>query len=224
MPKSIASLKVVLLFLAMLGLSAGFGVAKDVKEPNPPFEIAGFDYSYYASGQIHMNVCRENDCIPGSKVSYTLFEPETNPDYQQFTFMQQKVAEYLQEQAPAGTTVKIEKQERRTDQLGTTFTSSRVLQSPDGKKLFTTSTTLFMKTMSISVISSSVDKAMVTTNGKLFWAALLARIKVLKQTGMPGDNQDRRLAGIASRFAFFQPETDFARRQRYRRPEPARCG
>ncbi len=203
MPKGIESLEVVLLFVVMLALSAGLGVAKDAKEPTPPVKIAGFDYSYIDRGQIHMNVCRVSDCIPGSKVSYTLFGRETNPDYEQFRDMQQKVAEYLQQQAPSGTTVKIEKQERKTDQLGTSFTSSRVLQSPTGQKMFTTSTTLFTKTMTISVISSSADKAMVATNSERFWAALLERVKVLKRTGVPGNNRDRRAARFASRFAAF---------------------
>lgn len=174
MARGIEKLAAALFALIMLAVSTQYTLATDGENLEPPIKIRGFEYTYVARGQIHMNICRDAGCVPGSKVSYTLYAPDPNPDYEEFKLMQNMVAEHMQKRAPKGTVVKITEQKRAKDKLGTTFTNLRRITSAKGQKVFVKSTTMYTEKITLSVISSSEHKDTMNANAALFLIGLLA--------------------------------------------------
>ena len=67
--------------LALVLLFGAFLTQPVLGQESPPVGIGGFHYRYVPENRVHMNFCREKPCVPGSKVSYILYPPEDNRDF-----------------------------------------------------------------------------------------------------------------------------------------------
>lgn len=107
------------------------------EDGNPPITIGSFAYSFIKRGGIHMNVCREASCVPGSRVSYVLYGRTGKPDFEEFKLTQGKVFSALKARASEGVTMNLSPAERSSDETFTIYTSVREARSVDGETLFT---------------------------------------------------------------------------------------
>lgn len=170
MPRLIDCLRSVALAITVACLPVGATVAQDSE---PPVTIGGFEYRFIPKGQIHMNLCRADSCGPGSKVSYVLYAPVENPDFDSFKRSQDRTVAALQARAREGTTITLEAPEQSRDELMTVFSIFREMRPESGKVLVTKSSAFFLKTITISVISSSTDKKTADANSALFTLGLI---------------------------------------------------
>lgn len=143
-------------------------------QQDPPISISGFKYSYHETGGIHMNVCEGENCVPGSKVSYTLHAPEPEPDFEWFKSFQSSLEATMKAKLPKGTVVKFDEPKQESTDRFTLFTNTRMQKDPDGTVRYTKSTFLFTKAVTISLISSSDDEGVIVANYGLFLIGLLA--------------------------------------------------
>jgi hypothetical protein len=166
---------------ATLGLQTPDTAAQAVRQPEPPVAIGGFHYEFLPKGKIHKFYCEAPKCVPGSTVSYTLYAPEKNPDFERFKNDAKTVVTYLSSRLPAGATLELGPQEKSEDPLFTTFDSTRVLQLATGVEEVTLSTLVFTKNVTISVISSAENGETAATNKAGFLIGLLTWSEALKQ-------------------------------------------
>jgi len=163
-----------LLAFLIAGLSSQHSFAQNASPQKPPVTISGFEYQFLQKGEIHMNVCRHQQCIPGSKVSYIVYAAEENPDFEQFILYQKQLEDLLNSRAPKGTITKFDTPQQETNELFTLFFNTREQRLVNGTKLFTRSSYIYRKNMTISLISSSAEKDVVGANSVLFLTGLLA--------------------------------------------------
>lgn len=159
--------------IVLIAHSIGVGVAQETPEAEPPVAIRGFAHQFMVQGRVHMNVCQETECVAGSRVSYVLNPPETDPDFEEFKRAQEMVAIHLRSRFPKGTTLSLGTPEQSNDGAFTVFTSFREMRSAAGQSLFTKSTIIFADNATMSVISSSMDRKAVDANSALFQVGLL---------------------------------------------------
>ncbi len=176
----VVCLKFVNLALCMAGFLTEPVFARNATNKQP-VSVEGFDYKFVPRGRVHMNFCRAKKCVPGSKVSYTLFGPDKNLDFDNFKRGQKQVASHLQKRAKKGVRITLEKAERTKDRLFTIFTSYRKMQSANGSKLFTMSTVVYGSNLTISIISSSKTKKVVEANRAIFLVGLMTLDQAEKQ-------------------------------------------
>lgn len=170
-----------ILVLLSIFLIAQGSFAKDTPEKTPPISVKGFLYEYLPRGSIHMNVCKEQACKAGSKVSYYLAAPISASGYNEFKANLQKVVDILQDGASKGTRIKIGKFTRKENRFFTAFVGYREIQAPGKATQITRSMSVFTKRVFISLISTSTSRKLVEINGDTFLAGLLAAAGVLKK-------------------------------------------
>jgi len=162
----------VLFLLLAVCLAPATGWAQEITIGDRPIAVGGFDYQSMARG-IHMYTCRDDKCVPGSKVSYRIYAPTDNPDFEQFKTAHKMVLSRLKAMTPEGTVVTASKPERTQDELFTTFEITREMVSPNGSKMVTNSKTLAGKRFTVEVISSSENEKAAKANGALFMLPLM---------------------------------------------------
>lgn len=160
--------------LLMASLMAGLLPQLALSQENPPVRIGAFEYQYVPENRIHMNFCRVQECVPGSKVSYILYPPVQDPDFEEYKQSQKTVLSALKEHAPKGVTIIVGEPKRVQNEIWTSFSTSRETRSADGQQVFTTATLIYTKYVAISLISSSPVKAAVEGNGSAFVVGLIA--------------------------------------------------
>lgn len=147
--------------------------AQNTSIAKPPVLIGGFSHKFYARGRVHMNICRNQTCVTGSKVSYVIYPPTDNPDFEEFKRAQKIVLSRFQSRARQGVVITSENPERTQDQQFTFFTNIREMHSPNGSKVVTKSTNMFDQRYSISLISSSKSKETAESNSAQFMLGLI---------------------------------------------------
>ena len=172
--------KFVLFALGLFALSTQAEAEQKSSNPKPPIAIGGFAHEYLSRGQVHMNVCRQSSCVPGSKVSYQIYSPDGKPNFEDFKLVQKKVASHFKARAPKGTKLKFGKPTREKDRLFTTFTNYREMHFAGGAKQFTKSMVIYAEKVTISLISSSSRKKTAEANSDLFLIGLMTWSQTLK--------------------------------------------
>ena len=169
--------------LAPLGLQAPDAAAQRVDQPKPPVVLEGYGYEYLPRGQVHKFYCEVPECVPGSKVSYTLYAPEKNPDFEKFKSDAKYILDYMESRLPPGATITLGQQEKTEERLFTTFTSTRTMQLANGVEQVTVSTLVYTTNFTISVISSAENRETAETNKAGFLVGLLTWSETLNQQG-----------------------------------------
>lgn len=122
---------IAILTLVLVSLSTGFGMAQDAGQQKPPVSIGGYSYKYVPTGRIHSFVCEVKVCVPGSKVSYQLYPPDNDLDFEKFKLSQEMVASYLKKHAPKGTTIEFGTPRRTVNELYTAFENTSCRTEPN---------------------------------------------------------------------------------------------
>ena len=174
-------LKIVLFLSLLVCLSPASSWAQSASNADPPVAVGGFAYQLVGDGTIHMNICQQEQCVPGSKVSYRLLAPTNDYSFEEFKQTQEMVRSRLLSQLPEGTAIRIGEPERTENERFTTFTITREMTLPDGTQSITKSAILFAKEGSISLISSSESKKAAEANSALFMMALMLWAGVQEQ-------------------------------------------
>ncbi len=144
-----------------------------LSQDSPPVGIGGFHYQYHSENHVHMNVCQAEECVPGSKVSYILYPPEKDPDFDEYKQSQKQVLSLLKNRAPKDMAIIMSEPEMSQDEIFTIFSSFREARSADGRQLFTKSSVIYTDYATISLISSSEDKEAVEVNSAGFTVGLI---------------------------------------------------
>ena len=173
--------KIVLFLTLLVCLSAANVWAQSASNAEPPVAVSGFAYQLVGDGTIHMNICQQERCVPGSKVSYRLFAPTSDPDFEEFKHTQEMVRSRLLSQLPEGTDITFGDPQHMQDELFTAFTITREMTFPNGSKSITKSTNLFARKGTISLISSSESSEAAEANSALFMTALMLWAGVQEQ-------------------------------------------
>ena len=138
----------------------------------PPFTIGGFEYTLMPQG-IHMNICNQRSCGPGSKVSYILFGPRPQLTFQAYKAQRAEIAAQFKKVAPAGVTFTFKPPTQQRTKLFTFLESHRITKAADGQKEVTISRTILTKNMSIDLISTARDEKLANANLAPFTLAAL---------------------------------------------------
>lgn len=173
MGKRVSGLALAMLALGCVSLWTGQGAAQDAAQKKPPISVGGYAYKYVPTGQIYSFTCEVKDCVPGSKVSYQLYAPEKNPDFEKFKKSQEMVEAYFKKNPAIGTSVKFGTPKRTDGEHFTVFENSREQQLPDGGSWFTRSMLIHGKNVTISLISSSKEEKVRDANQEKFLAGLM---------------------------------------------------
>ena len=171
--RTVCRLKIVLFLSFLAFLSPANSWAQSASNVQPPVAITGFAHQLIGDGRIHMNICQADSCVPGSKVSYRLFAPTSDPDFEEFKLTHEMVRARLQSRLPQGTVITGGTPERTQRESFTVFTITRDVRLPDGSRSITKSTHLFGERIAISLISSSQSMEVAEANSTLFMMALM---------------------------------------------------
>lgn len=134
----------------------------------PPVTFSVYDYSYLPGPKMHVNTCQVAECGPGSKVTYMMFAPTDEHDFDGFKQAQNRAFEALKSRAPQGTTGSIGRQGEIAEGNYKAFISTRELHMPGGNSRYTYSMLLFFDRATVSLISSSPNLESAKANAVVF--------------------------------------------------------
>jgi len=180
MVRSFGILTFVLAAVLLFGPAIHPSLAQSGANTKPPITIGGFVHQFLPEGAVHMNVCKKRDCVPGSKVSYTLAAPEKNPNFEGFTRFQKQLAERFKQLSPEGVSYRFGAPERESNALYNAFVTYREARATDGALMITKSTFVFLDKVTLNIISSSTSKKQADANYAMFLVGLLAWSKALE--------------------------------------------
>lgn len=180
MVRSFERLTSLLAAVLVFGLAIHPGLAQNRANTKPPITIGGFVHQFLPRGEVHMNVCKKRECVPGSKVSYTLAAPEKNPSFEGFTRFQKQLAERFKQLSPEGVSYRFGAPKRESNELYDAFVTYREARAEDGALMVTKSTFVFLDTVTLNIISSSTSKKQADANYAMFLVGLLAWSKALE--------------------------------------------
>lgn len=148
---------------------------------NPPVAIGGFTYEYDPKTRAHLFGCDAAKCVSSSKVSYVLYAPVRDPNFEEFKQNQTKVVEVLNSRSTNGSKTLVEGFEQSHYDLVTTFTGYRRTGFQSGSTLITKTTILYSDWVTVYLISSSHNKDAADLNSDLFLAGLVTWITATKE-------------------------------------------
>ena len=138
----------------------------------PPATVAGFR-SERATSRSQVNTCTEARCVPGSKVSYILYPPDLEPDFERFKTMRSQIQRSLEQRLPPGTRISFEPPRMTSDDTTTIFEARRTETSFEGQTRTVITRQFYSKRMAVEMISTSTDAQVAEANLALFQIPLL---------------------------------------------------
>lgn len=145
----------------------------------PPIIIEAYKYHYNPEIRAFINDCREQSCVLGSKVSYILNPPQANPDFEQYRELHNDIRADLEKRAvESGMTVVMDEPQQERNETGTIFSSFREVRLADGRQIFSKTSVIYTELVTITLISTSPDRAAIESNARGFIFGLVSWSKV----------------------------------------------
>ena len=165
-------LLVTALFCGIGGVSAQTISVSPTGKDRPPVAVSGWRYDA-APNDVHMFICEQASCIPGSKVSYRFYAAGDPLTLEGFRKAQEEIVKALEQQSPG----------KRITVLGVEgdsgiaeprmFKARRKTVAADGTSEYVVSGRLFGAKAGASVISSSRDEKVSNDNYAIYAVAVM---------------------------------------------------
>jgi hypothetical protein len=179
-----SALRLVLLIATLLagiaGVSAQTLFVSPTGKDKPPVAVSGWRYEK-APNDVHMFICEQASCIPGSKVSYRFYPAGDSMTLEAFRSSQQQVAKALEQRSPGQRITILGVEGDSGTAVPRMFKARRKTVAADGSSEYVVSGMLFGSKAAASVISSSRDEKASNDNFALFAVAVMLFVSSAKQ-------------------------------------------
>ncbi|MEA2912172.1 MAG: hypothetical protein QOJ15_4253 [Bradyrhizobium sp.] len=146
----------------------------------PPVAVSGWRYDA-APNDVHMFVCEQASCIPGSKVSYRFYAAGNPMTLETFRSSQQQVATALEQRSPGQRITILGVEGDSGTAVPRMYKARRKTVAADGTSEYVVSAMLFGSKAAASLISSSRDEKTSNANYALFGVALMLFVAPAKR-------------------------------------------
>jgi hypothetical protein len=173
----------VIIALATVGigcLSAQTLFVSPTGKDKPPVAVSGWRYEL-APNDIHMFLCEQASCVPGSKVSYRFYAAGDPMTLETFRSSQQQVAKALEQRSPGQRITILGVEGDSGTAVPRMYKARRKTVAADGTSEYVVSGVLFGSKASASVISSSRDEKASGANYALFGVAVMLFVAPTKR-------------------------------------------
>jgi hypothetical protein len=146
----------------------------------PPVAVSGWRYEQIPN-DVHMFLCEQASCIPGSKVSYRFYAAGDPMTLETFRSSQQQVAKALEQRSPGQRITILGVEGDSGTAVPRMFKARRKTVAADGSSEYVVSGVLFGSKASASVISSWRDEKASNANYALFAVAVMLFVTTAKR-------------------------------------------
>jgi hypothetical protein len=171
-----SAVRLLLLTVALLfgitGVSAQTLFVSPTGKDRPPVSVSGWRYEA-APNDVHMFLCEQASCIPGSKVSYRFYAAGDSMTLEAFREEQDEIVKALEQQSPGKRITTLGVDGGSGTAVPRMFKARRKMVAADGTSEYVVSGRLFGSKAAASVISSSRDEKVSNDNYVLFGLAVL---------------------------------------------------
>jgi hypothetical protein len=179
-----SAVRLLLLTVALLGGSGGvlaqtLSVSPTGKD-KPPVAVSGWRYDA-APNDVHMFVCEQASCIPGSKVSYRFYAAGDPMTLETFRSQQEQVAKALEQRSPGQRITILGVEGDSGTAVPRMYKARRKTVAADGTSEYVVSAILFGSKVAASLISSSRDEKASNDNYALFGLAVMLFVAPAKR-------------------------------------------
>jgi hypothetical protein len=162
------------------GVSAQTLFVSPTGKDRPPVAVSGWRYEQ-APNDVHMFICEQASCSPGSKVSYRFYAAGDPLTLEGFRKEQEEIVKALEQQSP-GKRITIQGVDGDSGTaVPRMFKARRKTVAADGSSEYVVSGRLFGSKAGASVISSSRDEKTSNANYALFGVAVMLFVAPTKQ-------------------------------------------
>lgn len=173
-------LLVAALFGGIGGVSAQTLSVSPTGKDRPPVAVSGWRYEQVPNG-VHMFLCEQASCIPGSKVSYRFYAAGDPMTLETFRSSQQQIAKALEQRSPGQRITILAVEGDSGTAVPRMFKARRKTVAADGTSEYVVSGVLFGSKASASLISSSRDEKASSANYALFGVAVMLFVTSAKR-------------------------------------------
>jgi hypothetical protein len=167
------------LLLIIASAAAGFGglsaqtlFVSPTGKDRPPVSVSGWRYEQ-APNDVHMFICEQASCIPGSKVSYRFYAAGDPMTLEAFRTGQEQIVKALEQQMPGKRITILGVEGDSGTAVPRMFKARRKTVAADGSSEYVVSGRVFGSKAGASVISSSRDEKVSSANYALFGVAVM---------------------------------------------------
>jgi hypothetical protein len=168
--------RLLLLIAALLAGTAGASAETLFVSPTgkdrPPVSVSGWRYEQ-APNDVHMFLCEQASCIPGSKVSYRFYAAGDPMTLEAFRQGQEQIAKALEQRSPGQRITILAVEGDSGTAVPRMFKARRKTVAADGTSEYVVSGMVFGSKAAASVISSSRDEKGSNANYALFGVAMM---------------------------------------------------
>jgi hypothetical protein len=179
-----SAVRLLLLIAALFGGTGGVSAQTLFVSPTgkdrPPVAVSGWRYEQ-APNDVHMFLCEQASCIPGSKVSYWFYAAGDPMTLEAFRKGQEQVVKALEERSPGRRITILGVEGDSGTAVPRMFKARRKTVAADGASEYVVSGMLFGSKAAASVISSSRDEKASNDNYALFAVAVMLFVAPAKR-------------------------------------------
>lgn len=168
------------LLFGIAGASAQTLFVSPTGKDKPPVAVSGWRYEAVPN-DVHMFLCEQASCIPGSKVSYRFYAAGDPMNLEAFRKGQEQVAKALEQRTPGQRITILGVDGDSGTAVPRMFKARRKTVATDGSSEYVVSGMLFGSKAAASVISSSRDEKANNDNFGLFAVAVMLFVSSTKQ-------------------------------------------
>jgi hypothetical protein len=176
----VLSLIIALATVGIGGVSAQTLSVSPTGKDRPPVAVSGWRYEL-TPNDVHMFLCEQASCIPGSKVSYRFYAAGDSMTLEAFRSSQQQVARALEQRSPGQRITILGVEGDSGTAVPRMFQARRKAVAADGTSEYVVSGVLFGSKASASLISSSRDEKASNANYALFGVAVMLFVTTAKR-------------------------------------------
>jgi hypothetical protein len=179
MKSAVRLLLVAALLAGITGVSAQTLFVSPTGKDRPPVSVSGWRYEQVPN-DVHMFLCEQASCIPGSKVSYRFYAAGDPMTLEGFRKGQEEIVKVLEQQTP-GKRITVLGVEGSGTAVPRMFKARRKVVAADGTSEYVVSGRVFGSKAGASVISTSRDEKTSNANYALFGVAVMLFVAPTKK-------------------------------------------
>jgi hypothetical protein len=181
MKSAVRLLVLVAALLAEVGaVSAQTLFVSPTGKDRPPVAVSGWRYEQ-APNDVHIFLCEQASCTPGSKVSYRFYATGNPMTLETFRSSQQQIAKALEQRSPGQRITILAVEGDSGTAVPRMFKARRKTVAADGSSEYVVSGMAFGSKAAASVISSSRDEKASNDNYALFGVAVMLFVTTAKR-------------------------------------------
>lgn len=162
------------------GVSAQTLSVSPAGKDRPPVAVSGWRYEAIPN-DVHMFLCEQASCTPGSKVSYRFYAAGDPMTLETFRSQQEQVAKALEQRSPGQQITILGVEGDSGTAVPRMFKARRKTVAANGASEYVVSSMLFGSKAAASLISSSRDEKASNDNYALFGVAVMLFVTSAKR-------------------------------------------